>query len=97
MITKYYLQNVSYYGNTANAAKAKGLVRKIQTQKYVVYLHFLMDVLPTLRKVSSVFQTGNWCICSVPCYIEESELQVMPGESFHKLCNQVITDEAMVW
>ena len=37
-------------------------------------------------------------VCSIPCYREENiasleELQVVPGESFHKLCTQVITDE----
>ena len=44
----FHLQNVSNYGDTANAANAEGLVRKIQTQKFVAYLHFLVDLLPTL-------------------------------------------------
>ena len=60
-----------------------------------------MDLLPTSdfrRKTSLVFQTDNLCVCSVPRYTEENiasleELQVLPGESFRKLCNQVITNE----
>ena len=68
----FHLQNVSNYGNTANAAKAEGLVRKIQTQKFVAYLHFFVDLLLTLRKMSLVFQTDNLCVCSVPRYIEEN-------------------------
>ena len=31
----------SNYGDTENAAKAEGLVWKIQTQKCVTYLHFV--------------------------------------------------------
>ena len=57
-----------------------------------------MDLLPTLRKMSLVFYTDNLCVCYVPRYIEENiaslkELQVVPGESFRKLCNQVINNE----
>ena len=93
----FRLQNVSNYEDTANAAKA-GLVRKIQTQKFLVYLHFFEDLLPTLRKMSLVFQTDNLCVCSVPRYLEQNiafleKLQVVPGESFRKLGNQVNTDE----
>lgn len=44
----FHLQNVSYYENTANATKGEGLVHEIQIEKYVVYVHFLMDVLLTL-------------------------------------------------
>ena len=43
----FHLQNVSNCGDTANAAKA-GLVRKIRTQNFVAYLHFFVDLLPTL-------------------------------------------------
>ena len=94
----FHLQNISNYGVTANVAKAKGLVRKIQTQKFVAHLHFFVDLLPTLRKMSLVFQIDNLRVCSVPRYIEENiasleESQVVPGESFRKLCNQVITNE----
>ena len=64
--------HLSNYGNTANAAKAEGLVRKMQTQKFVAYLHFFVDLLLTLRKMSLVFQTDNLCVCSVPRYIEEN-------------------------
>ena len=39
----FHLQNVSNYGDTANAAKVKGLVQKIQTQKFVAYLHFFTE------------------------------------------------------
>ena len=58
-----------------------------------------MDLLPTLRKMSLVFHTDNLCVCYVPRYIEENiaflkALQVVPGgESFRKLCNQVINNE----
>ena len=41
----------SNYGDTENAAKAEGSVRKIQTQKCVTYLHFFEDLLLTLRKM----------------------------------------------
>ena len=44
----FHLQNVSYYENTANATKGEGLIHEIQIEKYVVYVHFLMDVLLTL-------------------------------------------------
>ena len=48
--------------------------------------------------MSLVFQTDNLCVCSVTRYTEENiasleELQVVPGESLRKLCNQVITHE----
>ena len=48
--------------------------------------------------MSLVFQTDGLCVCFVPHYMKENivfleELQVVPGESLHKLCNQVITDE----
>ena len=64
----------------------------------MAYLHLLEDLLSTLRKMPLVFQTDSLCVCSVPRYIEENiasfeELQVVPGESFRKLCNQVIIDE----
>ena len=68
----FHLQNVSNYGDTANAAKAEGLVRKIQTQKFVAYLQLLEDLLSTLRKMPLVFQTDNLCVCSAPRYIEEN-------------------------
>ena len=45
----FHLQNVSYYENTANATKGEGLVHEIQIEKYVVYVHFLIDVLLTLQ------------------------------------------------
>ena len=94
----FHLQNVSNHGDTANAAKAEGLVQKIQTQKFVAYLHFFVDLLPTLRKISLVLQTDNLCVCSVQRYIEDfiaslDESQVVPGESLRKLCNEVITNE----
>ena len=66
----FHFQNVSNYGNAANAAKAEGLVRKIQTPKFVVYLYFFMNLIPTLRKISLVFQTDNLCVCFIPRYIE---------------------------
>ena len=43
----FHLQNVSNCRDTANAAKA-GLVRKIRNQNFVAYLHFFVDLLPTL-------------------------------------------------
>ena len=43
----FHLQNVSNCRDTANAAKA-GLFRKIRTQNFVAYLHFFVDLLPTL-------------------------------------------------
>ena len=48
--------------------------------------------------MSLVFQTDSLCVCFVPRYMKENiasleELQVVPGESFHKLCNQLITDK----
>ena len=94
----FHLQNVSNYKDTANAAKAEGLVQKIQTQKFVAYLHFFVYLPLTFRKMSLIFQTDNLFVYSIPCSIEENiaspeELQVLPGESFCKLCNQVITDE----
>ena len=57
-----------------------------------------LPTFPTLPKISLVFQNDNLCVCSVELYIEENnasleELLVVPGESFHKLCNQVITDK----
>ena len=43
----FHLQNVSNCGDIANAAKV-GLVRKIRAQKFVAYLNFFVDLLPTL-------------------------------------------------
>ena len=57
-VLHFHFQNVSNYGDVANAAKAEGLVQKIQTQKFVAYLHVFVDLLLTLQKMLLAFQTS---------------------------------------
>ena len=53
-------------GKTTNAAEAEGLSRKIQTQKFIAYLHFLPDLLLVLQKLSLIFHMDDLFVCSVP-------------------------------
>ena len=42
-------------GKTTNGTKVESLSHKIQTRKFVAYLHFFMDLLPALGKLSLIF------------------------------------------
>ena len=81
-------------GKTTNGTKVEGLSHKIQTRKFVAYLHFFMDLLPALGKLSLVFQMDNLFLCSIPVYLREclsyiEELNMVPEENFQKLCTKV--------
>ena len=47
-------------GKTTNPAKAEGLSYKIQTQIFIAYLHFFLDWLPVLQKLSLIFHRDNF-------------------------------------
>lgn len=47
-------------GKTTNPAKAEGLSHKIQTQIFIAYLHFFLDWLPVLQKLSLIFHRDNF-------------------------------------
>lgn len=53
-ITVKHLEHVAT-GTGEDAAKARGLVKAIKTEKFVTFLYFLLDVTKVLRELSLQF------------------------------------------
>ena len=74
-------------GKTTITTKAEGLLRKIQTQKFLCLS--LLDLLSALRKLPLIFQMDSLFVCSFPCYLGEclstmEELHMVLSENFRK-------------
>ena len=68
-ITVKHLEHVAT-GTGKDAAKARGMVKAIKTEKFVTFLYFLLDVTKVLRELSLQFQSGDLFITEVSTKLE---------------------------
>ena len=57
-------------GTGEDAAKARGMVKAIKTEKFVTFLYFLLDVTKVLRELSLQFQSDDLFITEVSTKLE---------------------------
>ena len=68
-ITVKHLEHVAT-GTGEDAAKARGMVKAIKTEKFVTFLYFLLDVTKVLRELSLQFQSDDLFITEVSTKLE---------------------------
>lgn len=78
------------YGSTETAKKARGYAQFMKNPKFLFYLHFLQDLVGTVRPISLKFQQEEFLCCEVPRVISEASsriesLSVTQGESLTRL------------
>lgn len=110
-IMKNYSTVVTHMENTASsssrdvkpedAAKAKGIVQEMKTQRFVQFLHFMLDYSSILAKCSENFQYDDVTLVSAKHYVESTttdllKLKTMPGEQQQSLKATLITEEDQV-
>ena len=78
------------YGTSETAKKALGYAQFMKNPKFLFYLHFLQDLVGTLKPISLKFQQEDFLCCQVPRVISEAcsrieSLSVTHSESLMRL------------
>ncbi|XP_060082847.1 zinc finger protein 862-like [Ylistrum balloti] len=63
-VTIYHLEHVGQ-GTGEDSARSKGLLRELKTEKFVKFLHFMIDVTSVLKHLSECYQRDELFISDV--------------------------------
>ena len=75
-ITVTHLENMVSTSSGVDAAKAKGILKELKTEKFAKLLFFLQDYLNILGRLSVLFQSDEMLIMNVVPMLEETMLHL---------------------
>ena len=83
-LERYFLTTVTHLQHKSqtkgdDGAKAKGILQNLQSEKFVKFLYFLLDVMKVLSDLSKSFQRDEFCITDLLVHLEAgiSQLDVL--------------------
>ena len=53
-----------------DGVKAKGILQNLQSEKFVKFMYFLLDVMKVLSDLSKSFQRDEFCITDLLVHLE---------------------------
>ncbi|XP_060084946.1 zinc finger protein 862-like [Ylistrum balloti] len=93
----YHLNHAASAGKGEDKARAKGIVQELCTERFVRFLHFMLDVTKILADLSRQFQNDELFITDVTvklqtCLLRLEELKHKPGDYLTKLKSNLTQD-----
>lgn len=88
-ITMTHLQEIISAGNSEPSNKAKNYMNEMKTERFLTFLHFMIDWTNLLAEVSVLFQERKSLICEVAKRVRElqekvSNMKVRRGKALRK-------------
>lgn len=93
VVTTLHLQDIISIGKDDNANKARGYLKEMKTERFVSFLHFMIDWTDLISEVSVLFQRKNCLISEVSRRVAEltekcTTLKTRRGKHFRKFLRE---------
>ncbi|KAJ8301583.1 hypothetical protein KUTeg_020570 [Tegillarca granosa] len=98
----YYFNHSASTGKGEDQAKAKGIVKELCSERFVRFLHFMIDLTKVLSDISKQFQNDHLFISDVSvklevCLLKLLELKDGKGKFTTQLTSNLCNSATYVW